>query len=128
LYPPVAGVIISTAFEQLIFESGRFGRFFCSMGNLPDRVEKEIEKIVTSEGLELVHIDYKKQGRGYLLRSLYVESLKGTYGLGRSAKSKAMPILLLVVMTLPREQFTALIQKDSDKWEKVVKSANIKMD
>jgi len=68
LYPPVAGVIISTAFEQLTFESGRFGRFFCSMGNLPDRVEKEIEKIVTSEGLELVHIDYKKQGRGYLLR------------------------------------------------------------
>lgn len=38
------------------------------MGNLPDRVEKEIEKIVMSEGLELVHIDYKKQGRGYLLR------------------------------------------------------------
>lgn len=38
------------------------------MGNLPDRVEQEIEKIVTSEGLELVHIDYKKQGRGYLLR------------------------------------------------------------
>jgi len=68
LYPPVAGVIISTAFEQLIFESGRFGRFFCSMGNLPDRIEKEIEKIVASEGLELVHIDYKKQGRGYLLR------------------------------------------------------------
>ena len=38
------------------------------MGNLPDRVEKEIEKIVTSEGLELVHIDYKTQGRGHLLR------------------------------------------------------------
>jgi tripartite-type tricarboxylate transporter receptor subunit TctC len=34
----------------------------------------------------------------------------------------------LVVMTLPGEQFTALIKKDSDKWEKVVKSANIKMD
>jgi len=33
----------------------------------------------------------------------------------------------LVVMTLPGEQFTALIQKDSDKWEKVVKSANIKL-
>jgi ribosome maturation factor RimP len=68
LYPPVAGVIISTAFEQLIFESGRFGRFFCSMGNLPERIEKEIEKVVASEGLELVHIEYKKQGRGYLLR------------------------------------------------------------
>jgi ribosome maturation factor RimP len=38
------------------------------MGNLPDRIEKEIEKIVTSEGMELVHIEYKKQGRGYLLR------------------------------------------------------------
>ncbi|HEX9160756.1 MAG TPA: ribosome maturation factor RimP [Thermoanaerobaculia bacterium] len=31
-------------------------------------MEREIEKIVTSEGLELVHIEYKKQGRGYLLR------------------------------------------------------------
>jgi ABC-2 type transport system permease protein len=47
------------------------------------------------------HYDGPRLGRGYLLRSLYVESLKGTYGLGRSAKSKVMPILLLVVMTLP---------------------------
>lgn len=38
------------------------------MNGLPERVEKEIEKIVGSEGLELVHIDYRKQGRGYLLR------------------------------------------------------------
>ncbi len=38
------------------------------MGNIPERVEQEIEKIVTSEGMELVHIEYKKQGRGYLLR------------------------------------------------------------
>jgi ribosome maturation factor RimP len=38
------------------------------MGTLPERVETEIEKIVSSEGLELVHIDYRKQGRGYLLR------------------------------------------------------------
>lgn len=38
------------------------------MGILPERVENEIEKIVASEGLELVHIDYRKQGRGYLLR------------------------------------------------------------
>jgi tripartite-type tricarboxylate transporter receptor subunit TctC len=34
----------------------------------------------------------------------------------------------LVVMTLPGEQFTALIKKDSDKWEKVVKEAGIKLD
>jgi tripartite-type tricarboxylate transporter receptor subunit TctC len=34
----------------------------------------------------------------------------------------------LVVMTLPGKEFTALIQKDSDKWEKVVKTANITLD
>jgi tripartite-type tricarboxylate transporter receptor subunit TctC len=33
----------------------------------------------------------------------------------------------LVVMTLPGKEFTALIQKDSDKWEKVVKSAHISL-
>lgn len=38
------------------------------MTALPGRVEEEIEKIVFSEGLELVHIDYRKQGRGWLLR------------------------------------------------------------
>jgi len=38
------------------------------MTALPGRVEEEIEKIVSSEGLELVHIDYRKQGRGWLLR------------------------------------------------------------
>jgi ribosome maturation factor RimP len=38
------------------------------MSTLPERVKNEIEKIVASEGLELVHVEYKKQGRGYLLR------------------------------------------------------------
>ena len=38
------------------------------MATLPERVEREIEKIVSSEGLELVHIDYRRQGRGFLLR------------------------------------------------------------
>jgi len=38
------------------------------MGALPQSVETEIDKIVASEGLELVHVEYKKQGRGYLLR------------------------------------------------------------
>ncbi len=38
------------------------------MSALPERVEREIEKIVASEGLELVHIEYRKQGHGYLLR------------------------------------------------------------
>ena len=38
------------------------------MSTLPENVEKQIEKIVSSEGIELVHIDYHRQGRGYLLR------------------------------------------------------------
>jgi len=38
------------------------------MNGLPERVTSEIEKIVTSEGLELVHVDYRRQGRTYLLR------------------------------------------------------------
>lgn len=38
------------------------------MSGLPQNVEADIEKVVSSEGMELVHIDYKRQGRGYLLR------------------------------------------------------------
>ena len=38
------------------------------MSDLPENVERQIERIVTSEGLELVHIDYHRQGRGFLLR------------------------------------------------------------
>ena len=38
------------------------------MNGIPERVEQQIQRIVESEGLELVHIDYRKQGRGYLLR------------------------------------------------------------
>jgi len=38
------------------------------MSGLPEHVEKQIEKIASSEGLELVHIDYRRQGRGFLLR------------------------------------------------------------
>jgi ribosome maturation factor RimP len=38
------------------------------MNGLPERVTSEIEKIVTSEGLELVHVEYRRQGRTYLLR------------------------------------------------------------
>jgi len=38
------------------------------MSQLPGRVVEEIEKITSSEGLELVHIDYRKQGRDWFLR------------------------------------------------------------
>jgi len=38
------------------------------MSGIPPQVEQQIQRIVESEGLELVHVDYRKQGRGYLLR------------------------------------------------------------
>lgn len=38
------------------------------MTTLPEQVEQQIQRIVESEGLELVHIDYRRQGRLFLLR------------------------------------------------------------
>jgi ribosome maturation factor RimP len=38
------------------------------MNGLPDQVEQQIQRIVESEGLELVHIDYRRQGRSFQLR------------------------------------------------------------
>jgi ribosome maturation factor RimP len=38
------------------------------MSGLADSVEQQIQRIVESEGLELVHVDYRRQGRGFLLR------------------------------------------------------------
>ena len=35
---------------------------------LPEQVENHIQRIVESEGLELVHIDYRRAGRQFILR------------------------------------------------------------
>ncbi|MEU9588227.1 ABC transporter permease [Streptomyces sp. NPDC048219] len=45
--------------------------------------------------------DGPRLGRAYARRSLYSQSLRGSYGLGRSAKSKVLPMLLFAVMCLP---------------------------
>ncbi|MCQ4081730.1 ABC transporter permease [Streptomyces sp. RB6PN25] len=47
------------------------------------------------------HYDGARLGRGYVRRSLYTQSLRGAYGLGRSAKSKILPVILFAVMCLP---------------------------
>jgi ABC-2 type transport system permease protein len=47
------------------------------------------------------HYDGPRLGASYIQRSLFVETLRGAYGLGRSARSKVMPFLLLGVMVLP---------------------------
>jgi ABC-2 type transport system permease protein len=47
------------------------------------------------------HYDGPRLGRGYITRALFLESAKGAYGLGRSARSKVMPMLLFGAMCLP---------------------------
>ncbi|MFJ6621227.1 ABC transporter permease [Kitasatospora sp. NPDC091335] len=47
-------------------------------------------------------------GRAYATRALFTQSLRAAYGLGRSGKSKVLPMLVLGVMTLPAVIFVAL--------------------
>ena len=47
------------------------------------------------------HYDGPRLGERYIQRSLFLETLKGIFGLGRSARSKVMPFLLLAVLTVP---------------------------
>lgn len=47
------------------------------------------------------HYDGPRLGRGYIRRSLFLESARGSYGLGRAARSKVMPMLLLAAICLP---------------------------
>jgi ABC-2 type transport system permease protein len=54
------------------------------------------------------HYDGERRGRNYIRRSLYVDSLKGAYGLGRSARYKVMPMILLAVMCLPAGVIVAI--------------------
>ena len=46
------------------------------------------------------HYDGARLGRAYARRSLYSQSLRGAFGLGRSAKSKVLPMILLGIMCL----------------------------
>ncbi|WP_149179505.1 ABC transporter permease [Streptomyces sp. TRM49041] len=55
---------------------------------------------------QIHNIGYRKYdgprlGRAYARRSLYTQSLRGAYGLGRSAKSKVLPMILFGVMCVP---------------------------
>ncbi|MEU1623929.1 ABC transporter permease subunit [Streptomyces sp. NPDC020096] len=47
------------------------------------------------------HYDGTRLDRAYIRRSLFTQSLRGAYGLGRSAKSKVLPMILFAVMCLP---------------------------
>lgn len=47
------------------------------------------------------HYDGPRLGAAYIRRSLFVETLRGAYGVGRSARSKIVPFALLAIMALP---------------------------
>ncbi|MFJ8073460.1 ABC transporter permease [Streptomyces sp. NPDC096176] len=59
----------------------------------------------TPETTRIHNIGYRnydgpRLGRAYARRSLYSQSLRGAFGLGRSAKSKVLPMILLGIMCL----------------------------
>ncbi len=54
------------------------------------------------------HFDGERLGRSYVRRSLFTQSLRGAYGLGRSAKSKVLPMILFGVMVLPAALIAAV--------------------
>ncbi|WP_424888136.1 ABC transporter permease subunit [Streptomyces sp. XH2] len=62
---------------------------------------------VSAPAQDVIHnIGYRnysgaRLGRAYARRSLFSQSLRGAYGLGRSAKSKVLPMILFGVMCLP---------------------------
>ena len=62
------------------------------------------------------HYDGPRLGLGAIRQSLAVHSLRGNFGLGRTARSKVMPILLLVIMLLPALVIAAIVAlTDADK-------------
>ena len=65
-----------------------------------------VEQPLTGETTRIHDIGYRgydgpRLGRAYARRSLYSQSLRGSYGLGRSVKSKVLPMLLFAVMCVP---------------------------
>ncbi|MEZ0064242.1 ABC-2 type transport system permease protein [Streptacidiphilus sp. MAP12-20] len=47
------------------------------------------------------HYEGPRLGAGYATRSLYTASLRGAFGLGRSGKSKILPMAMAVIMIVP---------------------------
>ncbi|MBW5420737.1 ABC transporter permease subunit [Streptomyces sp. BG9H] len=61
---------------------------------------------MSAESTQIHNIGYRnydgpRLGRAYARRSLFSQSLRGAYGLGRSAKSKVLPMILFAVMCVP---------------------------
>jgi ABC-2 type transport system permease protein len=55
------------------------------------------------------HYDGPRLGRGWAFRSLLLESLRGAFGLGRPAKVKIMPWVLIGLFTVPAIVIVAVV-------------------
>ncbi len=55
------------------------------------------------------HYDGPRLGRGWAFRSLLLETLRGAYGLGRPAKVKIMPWVLVGLITIPALVIVAVV-------------------
>ncbi|MFC1417952.1 ABC transporter permease [Streptacidiphilus cavernicola] len=55
------------------------------------------------------HYDGPRLGRSYATRSLFALSLRGSFGLGRSTKSKILPMALAAVMCVPALIIVAVV-------------------
>jgi ABC-2 type transport system permease protein len=55
------------------------------------------------------HYEDRRLGRPYVVRSLFVHSLRAVYGLGRPARAKVMPFLLFAIMMLPAAGSVAVL-------------------
>ncbi|WP_445515406.1 ABC transporter permease [Streptomyces sp. NEAU-174] len=65
----------------------------------PETVAPQRADVIHNIGYR--HYEGPRLGRAYARRSLFSQSLRGAYGLGRSAKSKVAPMLLFAVMCMP---------------------------
>ena len=61
------------------------------------------------------HYNGPRLGTPYIARALFVHSLRGAFGLGRSTKSKVMPLLLLAVMVVPALLVAAIVVVTNEK-------------
>jgi ABC-2 type transport system permease protein len=61
------------------------------------------------------HYDGPRLGRGWAFRSLLIETLRGAFGLGRPAKVKAMPMVLLGIVSATALIMAAVVIFTNDK-------------
>jgi ABC-2 type transport system permease protein len=74
---------------------------------VPGSVAQSVPQSVAAAPVDVIHdIGYRhydgpRLGRGYATRALYTLTLRGSFGLGRSLKSKVLPMGLLALMCVP---------------------------